>query len=141
MCDLSTLMLSDSEHNVRSGVGAAASKRGAGKEDRSSGGETGLHPSRCAVAASCAYSSDNKAAKGFPGRLGLSRPLSVILPELRVLSGPCQAALSRAPHSRDTVQLIGLARWFATIFLACTFSNSPLHDHSVTHIHPWELQL
>lgn len=67
MCDLSSPLLSDSEHDVRSGVGAAASKRGAGQEDCSSGGETGLHPSQCAVAAGCAFSSNNKATKGFPG--------------------------------------------------------------------------
>lgn len=121
MCDLSALLLSDSEHDVWSGVGAAASKRGDGQEDCSSGRETGLHPSQCAVTARCAFSSDNKATKGFPGRLGLSCPRPVILPELWVLSGPCPATLSRIHHTRDTLQLIGFAQWFpsysATFFL------------------------
>ena len=57
----------DSEHDVRSGVRAAAPKRGTGQEDRGSGGETGLNASRCAVAACCALSSYNKATERFPG--------------------------------------------------------------------------
>lgn len=58
---------SDSEHDVRSGVRPAASNRGAGQEDRGSGRETGFHPSRSAVTASCAVSSNSKTAKRFPG--------------------------------------------------------------------------
>ena len=108
ICDLSSLLPSDSEHDVWSGVGAAASERGAGREDHSSGGETWLHPPQRAVAADRAFSSNNKATEGFPGQLGLSCPLPVVLPELWVLFRACQAALSGIHHSRDTVQPIDL---------------------------------
>ena len=102
----------DSEHDVWPCVGAAAPQRGAGQEDRRSGGQTGLHPSQCAVAARCAFSGNNKATKGFPGRLGLSSPFPVILPVLWMLFSPCQAALSRTHHTRDTIQLLGHTQSF-----------------------------
>lgn len=143
----------DSEHDVWSGVGAAASKRGAWQEDCGSGRETGLHPPWCAVIARCTFSSNNKATKRFPGWLSLSCPLPVILPELWVLFSPCEADLSRLHHIRDIIQLKGLTLGFfllLCIFHSCWerlsqhvlfFCNALLHIHTLTHNLPWELQL
>lgn len=57
----------DAEHDVRAVGRAAAQERGTGQEDRSFGGEAGLHPSLRPVATCCAFSSNNQATKGLPG--------------------------------------------------------------------------
>lgn len=131
-CELSSLLLSDSEHDVWSGAGAAASKRGAGQEDCSSGRETGLHPSQCAIAACCAFSSNNKAAKRFPGWSGMPCPLPVILPELWLLFSLWQAALSWIHPTKDVVQLIGLAQCAALFMLG---SNSVMLCYTFKWLH------
>lgn len=127
----------DSEHDLWSGVRAAAPEWRAGPEDCSSGRETGLYPPQCSVAACCAFSSNNKATKGFPGRLGLSGPLPVILPELWVLFSPCQAALSRIHHTRDTTQLWGLS-WIRFSLMLFFRNWALLNIYKVPSSHPSE---
>lgn len=142
-CDFLHWSIPDSDHDIWPGVGAPAEKWGAEQEDWSTGEETWHCPPWCPVAACCAFSSNYKTTKGFPGQLGLPGPFSVILPECRVLFSPCSTNLSWIHLPRDTIRLLSFTQSTADLWLILksilSLSVLPLSHGPVLNLHTFAL--